>query len=449
MNSWNDLSDCVVKNAYCCGCGVCAGVCPQNALEIRFDEYGEYRTHLVGNCTDCGLCWAVCPFANGNSNEDDIAKRKFAHIQGINHKPETGYYMESYVGYARDPDVRWRGASGGLTTSLLCTLLEEHVVDYVITVSPMLGPDKLFEYRILDNAPDVMRSSKSAYYPVELSQAVKFVRQNEARFALVGLPCFVKAIELAGNACPAIKRRLVFTVGLTCGQLKSKSYAEYLAQMAGLTGKIKSVNFRVKDQCKPADNYAFEAEDLAGTKCKILWSEGVGAVWCSGRFCLNACRYCDDVFAECAEIAFCDAWLHPHSKNAEGTNFMIDRIGLLNIKGCDVNRRMALHPIPIADVIRSQTGVLVRKRSWIGANAGIERKGYYPSKRTPKFDKLSWFRRLKNRKFRLEMLKSRSWLDRRITGRARWAEIPLTGALVMCGIIINVMNWVLNRSRSR
>ena len=49
---------------------------------------------------------------------------------------ETGYYLESYVGYSHN--FRQIGASGGMATWLLTTLLQENIVDYVIDVDHSL-----------------------------------------------------------------------------------------------------------------------------------------------------------------------------------------------------------------------------------------------------------------------------------------------------------------------
>ena len=445
MPGWKEITDFVLKHDYCCGCGVCAGVCPQHALEIRFNKHGEYKPYLTGTCTDCGLCSKVCPFINGSPNEDDIGKAKFGRVPGMKHTPETGYYLDSYVGHAANPEIRWNGASGGLTTWLLCELLERQLVDCVITVAPTGNPDKLFAYRVLADPQEVRTCSRSAYYPVELSLALQHVRTNPGRCAIVGLPCFVRPIEQARMAVPAIRAAVVFTLGLTCGQLKSKHYARYLAQMACMSRPLKRVDFRVKDPHQPASNFGFEAEDMAGNRSRLLWNEGVSDIWCSGWFSLNSCRYCDDVFAECADVVFLDAWLDPYSKDPKGTNFAIDRANLLADKAFIEGSPLLLDRIPIGDVIQSQRGALVRKKCYIAANIAMNKGKRRLIKRAALYEPTNWFRRLKNRRYRLEMVKSRYWADRRLNARVRWAEIPLTAAVRICGAVIKLTNWLYSR----
>lgn len=52
----------VALNDYCTGCGACAIICPQEAIEMVFDEEGFIQPEILGDrCDDCGRCLAVCP----------------------------------------------------------------------------------------------------------------------------------------------------------------------------------------------------------------------------------------------------------------------------------------------------------------------------------------------------------------------------------------------------
>ncbi len=45
----------------CTSCGVCASICPTNAISMHLDKEGFYRPQVDnGNCIDCSLCTKVC-----------------------------------------------------------------------------------------------------------------------------------------------------------------------------------------------------------------------------------------------------------------------------------------------------------------------------------------------------------------------------------------------------
>jgi coenzyme F420 hydrogenase subunit beta len=383
MPGWKEISEFVLKYDYCCGCGVCTGVCPQNALEMRFNEYGEYKPYLRGNCTACGLCSRVCPFVNGNPNEDEIGRAKFRNIEGIKHTPETGYYLDSYVGYAADPQVRWSGASGGLTTWLLCMLLETRRIDGVITVAPTGRASKLFEYRVLSDPKNVQSCSKSAYYPVELSPALRHIRTNPARYAIVGLPCFLKAVSLACECIPSLQESIVYKAGLVCGQLKSACYSRYLSVMAGNSKAPTSVCFREKSENRPASDFLFQARSCQGESEALGFSDTVGEVWCSGLFQINACGFCDDVFAECADITLMDAWLPEYRDDPKGTNLLLVRNPALAevVDRARSRGDIVCEPIGIEQIVQSQAGVVRAKRMELAIRLHQQRQ--VPRKRVP------------------------------------------------------------------
>ncbi len=356
----------VVKNNLCIGCGVCAGVCPAKALKMEFNKHGEYNPIMNSNCLEkCDLCLQICPFYDQGDNEDSLARIAFGSIHGIKHRPETGYYLNSYVGYSEVNDHRANGASGGMGTWLLETMLLENIVDHVICVTPNNDPEKLFRFAIFDDIESIRRSAKSAYYPVEMSGVIREIIKREGRYAITGQPCFLKGLRLAAKKIKKLRERIIITVGLVCGQMKSKHYTTYLASLSGINGSIKRVNYRGKSAEKPASNFFFYCVDGKNSEGKLFWDEGVSAAWGNRWFTPIPCNFCDDVFAESADVTVMDAWLPEYSRDSRGTNLIITRSPIVsNLLGRGrKEKKIVIEDISLGKVIQAQLGVLNIKRN--------------------------------------------------------------------------------------
>jgi coenzyme F420-reducing hydrogenase beta subunit len=357
----------VVAQNLCIGCGVCAGICPRGNLEINFNQYGEYNASETGIGCDkkCNLCLKVCPFYDCGENEDTIGKRLFAEIPEIKHTPETGYYLNTFVGYSNVDGHRENGASGGLATWTLEALLKQGYVDHVACVSQNDDPEKLFNFKVCSTPEDVRKCSRSCYYPVETSEIIEHILQQESRYAIVGLPCVCKAIRLAMQNNLKLQERIKLVLGLVCGQTKSKFFVEYICALgSGTPHHLRAVQFRVKDKNHSAADFGLRFSCTDGKNGVVFWKEGMNQIWCDRYFTLNPCDFCDDIFAECADAAFMDAWLPGYSKDPKGHNITIVRnrqladvlasaIAVGSIYGRDITPK---------EVISSQQGVLDIKR---------------------------------------------------------------------------------------
>jgi len=390
-----NVTDTVVKNNICIGCGICAANCPTEALEIKFNQYGEYNSVLTSNCLDsCSLCLDICPF-NGNKDEDELAENKFS--DELSYKNNLGYYINTYSGHRADDNLRLSSASGGLTTYLLEKLLADDLVDYVVNVKSNNDPEKLFEFQIADNIKDIRNGASSAYYPIEMSEVIKKIIQQEGRYVVVGLPCFLKAIELAKEKNNnKLKDRIKYSVGLTCGQLKNKKFTDYISKKANFNCEINGVNFRKNSSDEPANNFYYYFTNNNNNKNeKIYWREGINKVWTNRWFTYNSCSYCDDTFAELADVTLMDAWLPEFKSDYKGNNLLVVRnkeINDLLLKGKN-NEEIELNNIESDQVIRSQQGVINIKRKNLAYRLYLaqEQGGFVPDKRVDSSGNIGFF----------------------------------------------------------
>lgn len=384
------LLDTVVEGGYCIGCGVCAAL-PDSPIKIVWDEHGRYVAELADNGPsgpDYPVL-SVCPFADGAPNEDALATELFPNID---RHPHLGHVLSTYAGYVVDGSWRSQGSSGGMVSWVLCRLLDDGLVDYVVHVHPVASArpgQKLFEYRIVDSSADVQTGSKSRYYPVELSHVLKEVRRRPGRYAFVAVPCFVKALRLVARQDPVLCERIRFCVGLVCGHLKSKHFASMLAWQCGIApSELTAIDFRKKQAGRLASDYAVEAVGIRNSievRAERLVRDLYGSNWGYGFFRYHACDFCDDVVAELADISFGDAWLPQYVADGNGTNVVIVRDGILQQLLLDGKATGAIHldDLPREQLVQSQAGGFRDRREGLAFRLHLKRHEnvWFPNKR--------------------------------------------------------------------
>ena len=352
----------VVERGFCIGCGVCVSLCPKKNLHIEWNSVGEFVPVSQERCRDgCSICLSVCPFATDAINESQISDEFFPKNDGMFCTPETGKYISCYSGHSAH---RMQSASGGLASWFLEKLLSSGHIDAAICPSPDNDSSRLFTYKVHRSGDELAQCRGSIYYPVELSHVITYILENPGRYAITGLPCFIKGLRLASLKNSVLRERIAFTFGLVCGQMKSKAYTHYLASLCGVKGSLRSVHFRGKDLSHTASDFFFFCEDDSGSEGRIFWKEGVSKAWNSRFFTPNACGFCDDVFAETADIVFMDAWLPEFITDSKGTSLVLIRNQKLDelLKDNERNRNIIVRNISFEKIIQSQIGVLKFKR---------------------------------------------------------------------------------------
>lgn len=319
----------IVSNEMCVGCGVCiAQPDMKENIEMKWNTNGFLVPDFGNTKSLPESSLSVCPFNpfpdNAVRTEDELADIFLS--QSPKRYNKIGRYYDTYAGHAEQ--FRLTSSSGGLGTYITYKLLENHIVDAVFSVTESSEEGKPYAYSIITQKEDVLKGSKTKYFPVSMVEVLKQLTDIEGKVAIAGIPCFIKAVRLHQYYHPEMKDKIAFLIGIICGGMKSRFFSEYLAAKAGANPTLFfKPAFRVKDYASNALNYSYSCEDENAKLYQIKMAK-VGDMWGTGFFKNNACDFCDDVAAELADITLGDAWINPYEQDGKGTNVIITRSAL-------------------------------------------------------------------------------------------------------------------------
>jgi coenzyme F420-reducing hydrogenase beta subunit len=374
----------VVRSGLCIGCGSC--VAGEPSVEMRWDRHGFLKPHGPREWYEerSPELAARCPFSPSAANEDVIAAERFGTAPHADRR--IGRFFAAWVGHVAESEFRARGSSGGMVSWVAAELLRTGAVDGVALVGAEdpRQSGRFFGYRIARSPDEIGRGAKSRYYPIELSTVLREIRATPGRYAIVGVPCFIKAIHLLRRSDPLVRDRVTHTLGLFCGHMKSARMVESFAwQLDAEIRRVRAVDYRLKDAGRPANWYRAHLElDDGSARARDWWHLADGD-WGAGFFQNPACDYCDDVVAETADVAFGDAWVEPYSSDGRGTNVVVARSAELAamIEGAIAEGRLALEPVDSAFIERTQAAGLRHRRDGLAYRLTWRRHGLQPRKR--------------------------------------------------------------------
>lgn len=332
MEELEKYKDTVLKYDYSYGTGISAVVDERISMELN--EYGEYKPVLDETkevTKDSVPLSKVEQMMDESPNETEVARELYADVPGIMFNPRLGYYKDLYAGHVEEDDYRMNASSGGIGTWILKELFERDLIDGVIHVKENTDPENpvLFKYDISRSIEEIKNGAKTKYYPVELSNVIKTIKENPGRYAIIGLPAYIFSIRLLSLQDPIIKERIRFAIGLVCGHLKSAQFADSLAWQLGIKpGSIQNIDFRKKIMDRPAHRYGVEVTGEIDGKIQTVlkpMKELVGDNWGQGFFKVNASDYTDDVMNETADMTIGDAWLPQYTADSKGSNIVLIR----------------------------------------------------------------------------------------------------------------------------
>lgn len=278
-----------VYEEYCTGCGLCGSV-----LGASFEERDGFSSVVIGADKELhAFCTGHCPAA------------------GLHTKDCTspwGDYIEVYRAWATEETVRFRGASGGVTTAVALYLLESGKVDGVIQVGA--DPEDPFATKVYCNTDraGVLACTASRYMTSSpLSTLMDYLGKGKT-YAFVGRPCDVVVLNNFLATHPEYRPDIYCTLTFFCAGAPSQRASVELARRLGVR-KEDCVNIRYRGEGWPGKA---TVTDTDGTSHTMEYIDSWNRVL--GRDVRKMCKFCADGVGEAADISSGDLWYLDQNK---------------------------------------------------------------------------------------------------------------------------------------
>jgi len=268
-------------------------------IEFGSDAYPA----VTEACISCGLCAKACSGANFRLLE---AVRERHGREGVD--PVSGPILRSPLCSATNFETRVRGTSGGVATQILARLLSTGKIQGAL-VSGAGSDASLSAARIATTEEELFECSGSRYHLFPWGVALSTMLSSDGEFAVVGLPCQLHSLFKAMKALPALRDKVVFTIGLFCSMNM---------EPAAVRAAMKLKHVFPED----ADEVRFRHGLWPGRVCVRLHgghnvnlfpagadeaSEFISYLqWCYGQ---RRCLMCPDYLAVLGDVSLGDPWI--------------------------------------------------------------------------------------------------------------------------------------------
>jgi coenzyme F420-reducing hydrogenase beta subunit len=283
-------------------------------------------------------------------------------IAGL-HRDLLGDYSACFLGRATCMTTRAGGASGGVTTALLCQAISDGLVDRAV----VSGGDSLHPVPVATDRLGVTESQGSVYveHPTPPAYTATLCKDGDHRFAVVGLPCQIRALKALEAKSAVLREAIALHVGLFCSHSVERMGVVLLLEAMGVDpDEIESVRYRAK---MPATGrtglYVKTPTKEYFVPLSRYWSRYLNFL-----FIPRKCWACKDLTNEEADISLGDAWgIDDHC------NVILPRtvIGEEILRIAMLANQVEAMPVPAKMVVDGQRFFLSLKKNGTGPSTSV------------------------------------------------------------------------------
>lgn len=310
----------VVRRNLCMGCGTCAAARPD--IVRMADTVAHGRRPVIAKDAPAGAgreLAKVCPgraIDAGPPGPD--GKRDYSYAA-------WGPVLEVWEGHAADPELRYRGSSGGVVSALGLFCIEGK--DYAGAVQVRARPDQplLNESVISRSRADVLAASASRYAPASPCERLADLRNSTQPHVFIGKPCDVAGAARLVAQQPSLAASVALTISIFCAGTPSVAGSRELLHRLGVSDSDEVLELRYRGRGWPGDMAVRfrKAETGEVHEASTSYAEGWGEILQKHK--QWRCQLCADHLGEHADLSIGDPWYRPLAEDEAGQSLIVVR----------------------------------------------------------------------------------------------------------------------------
>jgi coenzyme F420 hydrogenase subunit beta len=379
----------VVAWRLCVGCGACLSACTEKNIRlVDIEDQGLRPVVNSSKCKECGDCVKVCPGI-------EISHQPFNSQTIPELRQAWGPVLEIWEGYATDPEIRYKGSSGGIATALALFCLEKQRASGVLHIgtnseSPLQNVPVFSKGR-----EELLACTGSRYSPAAPCLNLNWIEEAESSCIFIGKPCDVIALRKSQEANPVLKDKCGLAVSIFCaGTPATRGTYNLLDVLEVKPEQVKELRYR---GCGWPGMTTVKLKGRNGQMRQMTYQKSWGAIL--SKLSQFRCRLCPDSTGEFADISCGDPWYRKIEPGEPGQSLILARTerGREILKEAVNAGYVTLCPTGSNTLSDSQPSLLKRRRELWGRLLTM-RIMFIPTPRFKGFSLFSNWRRL-------------SWLD--------------------------------------